>query len=227
MKVTYHGHSAISIETASGIKLLIDPFISGNQLSDLIVEKVEVDYIFVTHGHNDHLGDTIDIAKNCDSIVIACPEIIHFVEKNGVKKTHGMNIGGSFDFPFGKVKMVYAQHSSGYESGSELLYMGNPSGFVLTIEDKRIYHAGDTAYFSDLSLVSDEQPIDIAFLPIGDNFTMGPFDAAKAANLIKPELVVPIHYNTFPVIEQNPNDFTTRLLETKGQVMNVGDSITV
>lgn len=227
MKVTYHGHSTISIETEKKEKLLIDPFITGNELSDLVVGEVKTDYILITHGHNDHIGDMVEIAKNNDAMVIACPEIIHFAEKKGVKKTHGMNLGGGFDFPFGRVKMVFAQHSSGYETTEEMEYMGNPAGFVLSIEGKHIYHAGDTAYFSDLSLIKEDFDIDVAFLPIGDNFTMGPKDASKAARAIDATLNVPIHYNTFPIIQQNPNDFVNLLDENKGLVMKVSDTIEI
>lgn len=227
MKVTYHGHSTISIETEKKEKLLIDPFITGNELSDLVVGEVKTDYILITHGHNDHIGDMVEIAKNNDAMVIACPEIIHFAEKKGVKKTHGMNLGGGFDFPFGRVKMVFAQHSSGYETTEEMEYMGNPAGFVLSIEGKHIYHAGDTAYFSDLSLIKEDFDIDVAFLPIGDNFTMGPKDASKAARVIDATLNVPIHYNTFPIIQQNPNDFVNLLDENKGLVMKVSDTIEI
>ncbi|MEG2254420.1 MAG: metal-dependent hydrolase [Vagococcus sp.] len=227
MKVSYHGHSVVVIETNSGTKLIIDPFISGNQLCDLRVEDVSVDYILVTHGHNDHLGDTIEIAKANNATVIACPEIVHYAEKNGVKKTHGMNIGGSFTFPFGTVKMIYAQHSSGFELGEEMIYMGNPAGFVLSIEGKHIYHAGDTALFSDMSLIKEEIDIDLAFLPIGDNFTMGPKDAAKASFFIQPKLSVPIHYNTFPVIKQHPEDFIELLKKDRGLIMATGDSLTL
>ena len=227
MKITYHGHSVVAIETKSGIKILIDPFIKGNPLCDVQVDEVEADYILVTHGHNDHLGDAVEIAKRCGSTIISCPEIIHFVEQYGVKKTHGMNIGGSFEFPFGKVKMVYAQHSSGYELEETTLYMGNPAGFVLSIEDKHLYHAGDTAYFSDMSLISEDFDLDIAFLPIGDNFTMGIKDAVKASKLLKAHLNIPIHFNTFQVINQNPKEFVELLENDTGKVMSVGSSFEI
>ena len=227
MKLEYHGHSCIIIETTDGSRLLIDPFVTGNPLNDLDVEKIKVDYILVTHGHNDHLGDTVAIAKSNDAIVVACPEITGYVERQGVKRTHGMNIGGSFNFPFGLVKMVYAQHSSAFDVEDGSIYMGNPSGFVITSGEKTVYHAGDTAYFSDMSLIKEDFKVDVAFLPIGDNFTMGIKDAVKATKAIGAKINVPIHYNTFPVIKQNPLDFVNLLQEQSGKVMAVGESLDI
>lgn len=227
MEITYHGHSVISVITNDGTRILFDPFITGNSLTDLKARDVKADYLLITHGHNDHIGDMISIAKKNDATIIAIPEIVHLATKNGVEKTHAMNIGGSFEFPFGRVKMVFAQHSSGYELGKEMLYMGEPAGFVLEIEGKTIYHAGDTAYFSDMALLSEDFEIDVAFLPIGDNFTMGLKDAVKASRTIQAKKVVPIHYNTFPVIKQNPNEFVALLPEGIGQVMTVGETLTV
>lgn len=225
MKISYHGHSVVLIESADGTRIIIDPFITGNSLTDLVAEDVSVDYILITHGHNDHVGDMIEIGKRCGATIVAVPEITHFAEKQGIKNTHGMNIGGAYEFPFGRVKMVFAQHSSGYELGDEMLYMGEPAGFVLTIDGKTIYHAGDTAYFSDLGLVKEEAIIDVAFLPIGDNFTMGPKDAVKASARIGAKRVVPIHYNTFPVIQQNGEAFVTELPESIGLLMAAGDEL--
>lgn len=227
MKLMYHGHSAVSIETKKGYKLLIDPFVTGNKLTDLKVSDVKADFILITHGHQDHVGDMVAIAKSNNATVIACPEITHFAEVNGIEKTHGMNIGGSFDFPFGKVKMVFAQHSSGYADGNQMLYMGEPSGFVLSIDDKNIYHAGDTAYFSDLSLIKEDFEIDVALLPIGDNFTMGIKDAVKAAKSIGAKKSIPIHFDTFPVIKQNPTEFVSLLPENSGQVLAVGENLDI
>lgn len=225
MKITYHGHSILSIVMKDGQKLLFDPFITGNSLTDLIADEVKTDWILVTHGHSDHIGDMIPIAKRNDATVISIVEICNFAEKNGVQKTHGMNIGGKFDFPFGQVKMVQAYHSSGYEVNGQMLYMGEPAGFILQAEGKTIYHAGDTAYFGDMAFLGETFEIDLAFLPIGDNFTMGPSDAAIAAKRLKAKHVVPIHYNTFPVIKQDPEAFVQLLPENVGTLMAVGETI--
>ncbi|MDT2758592.1 metal-dependent hydrolase [Enterococcus xiangfangensis] len=225
MKITYHGHSVLSIVMKDGQKLLFDPFITGNSLTDLIADEVKTDWILVTHGHSDHIGDMIPIAKRNDATVISIVEICNFAEKNGVQKTHGMNIGGKFDFPFGRVKMVQAYHSSGYEVNGQMLYMGEPAGFILQAEGKTIYHAGDTAYFGDMAFLGETFEIDLAFLPIGDNFTMGPSDAAVAAKKLKAKHVVPIHYNTFPVIKQDPEAFVQLLPENVGTIMAVGETI--
>lgn len=222
MKISYHGHAVVKIET-NGKTILIDPFLTGNPLTDLSVETESPDYIILTHGHADHVGDTVELAKKKDALVIAMVELADFLSTKGVR-THGMNIGGSFKFEFGKVKLTQAFHSTGYMEGENIVYLGMPAGILLTIEEKIIYHAGDTGLFSDMKLIGDRHQPDIAFLPIGDNFTMGPDDAAYAAQLLRAKMVVPIHYNTFPVIEQDPHSFVKLLDEGIGKVMDPGDS---
>ncbi len=224
MKITYHGHSIVKIET-NGKTILIDPFITGNPLTDLSVETESPDYILLTHGHNDHVGDTVELAKKKDALVVAMVELADYLSWQGVK-THGMNIGGSFEFPFGKVKFTQAFHSTGLVTGEQnIIYLGMPAGLLLEIEGKTIYHAGDTALFSDMKLLGERHSIDIAFLPIGDNFTMGPEDVAYAAMLLNAKTVVPIHYNTFPVIKQDPHKFVTLLEQGNGKVLEVGEAI--
>jgi L-ascorbate metabolism protein UlaG (beta-lactamase superfamily) len=224
MKISYHGHAVVKVET-NGKTLLFDPFINGNSLTDLKVEDENPDYILLTHGHNDHIGDTLEIAKRSGALVIASPEIESYFSWKGLK-THGMNIGGSYEFDFGKVKFTQAYHSTGYETeDQQIIYLGMPMGILVTIEGKTIYHAGDTGLFSDMRLIGERNQIDVAFLPIGDNYTMGPEDAAYAAELLGAKTVVPIHYNTFPVIEQDPHKFVESLPNGQGRVLFPGESI--
>lgn len=224
MKVTYHGHSVVKIETA-GKTILIDPFINGNGLTDLQVADQKPDVIILSHGHNDHVGDTVEIAKANDSLIIAADELCTFLSWQGLK-THPLHIGGSAQFDFGKVKLTQAFHGSSYTTAdNQIVYTGMPAGILLIIEGTTIYHAGDTALFSDMKLIGERHPIDIAFLPIGDNFTMGPEDAATAVEFLKPKTVVPIHYNTFPYIKQNPQDFVDLVHSAEVKVLSAGDEV--
>ncbi|MCM3054213.1 metal-dependent hydrolase [Caldibacillus thermoamylovorans] len=224
MKVSYHGHSVVKIVT-DGKEILIDPFITGNGNTDLKVENESPDFILLTHGHGDHVGDTVQLAKKKDALVIAMVELANYLSWQGVK-THGMNIGGSYEFEFGKVKFTQAFHSTGVETWEQtIIYTGMPAGLLITIEGKTIYHAGDTSLFFDMKLIGERHPIDLAFLPIGDNFTMGPEDAAYAAKLLHAKTVVPIHYNTFPVIKQDPGRFINLLEDGNGKVLQPGETI--
>jgi Metallo-beta-lactamase superfamily. len=224
MKVSFHGHAVVKVETGGKV-ILIDPFITGNPLTDLNVEEEAPDYILVTHGHGDHLGDTVELAKKKDALVICMNELAVYLGWQGLI-THGMNIGGSYSFDFGTVKLTPAFHSTGLETGQDSFhYFGMPAGVLLTVEGKTIYHAGDTALFSDMKLIGERHPIDLAFLPIGDNFTMGPEDAAYAAVLLKAKQVVPIHYNTFPVIRQDPERFIELCPPGRGRILHPGDAV--
>ncbi|WP_394188416.1 metal-dependent hydrolase [Paenisporosarcina quisquiliarum] len=222
MYVSFHGHSVVKIKTGD-FTILIDPFISGNGLTDLIAENEKPNVILLTHGHNDHVGDTVAIAKANDSLVIAPFELAEYLEWQGVR-THGMHIGGAYQFEFGKVKLTQAFHGSSYVTEkNEIIYTGMPAGILFSAEGKTIYHAGDTALFGDMKLIGERHPIDLAFLPIGDNFTMGIEDAAYAVELLNPQAVVPIHYNTFPPIKQDPNDFKELVKHSNVHIWEAGD----
>lgn len=223
MKISWHGHSCVIIETNNNDKIIIDPFIRDNPLSDLDSETLNVDYILLTHAHNDHVGDTFDLAKRNDALVIAPVELADFLKNKGLK-THGMNIGGQYQFSFGTLKLFPAFHSSNLTWNDESFNLGNPSSMLISFDDVTVYHAGDTALYSDMSLIG---PVDLAFLPIGDNFTMGIDDAVKAATFLQAKNAVPTHYNTFPIIEQDPLKFINKLKKTHGILPNIGESIII
>ncbi|MBV7506095.1 metal-dependent hydrolase [Bacillus sp. sid0103] len=226
MKISYHGHSVVQI-LSNGKRILIDPFINGNQLTDLKVDEIRPDVIILSHGHNDHVGDTVELAKKNNALVVANHELSTYLSWQGVN-THGMHIGGAHQFEFGKVKLTQAFHGSSYTTeNNEIIYCGMPAGILFMNEDKTIYHAGDTALFSDMKLIGERHPIDVAFLPIGDNFTMGPEDAAYAAKLLKAKTVVPIHFNTFPPIKQDPFKFIDMLEDKNGRVLQPGEAIEI
>lgn len=225
MNLSWHGQSCVKIVTTHQQTILIDPLISGNPYSDLDAETVAADVIILTHAHNDHVGDTAAIAHRTGALIIANFELAGYFAKRGYQ-THGMQPGGQFTFPFGTLKLTPAIHSSSYEDEHGQVHsLGIAAGLILTIDDKVIYHAGDTALFTDMTLIGQQHAIDLAFLPIGDNFTMGPADAAIAASWLKAKKVVPIHYNTFPMIEQNPQDFFKRLPEEQGLPVAIGETI--
>lgn len=223
MEISYHGHSVVRVKTATHT-ILIDPFITGNELCDLDPNEVEADVILLTHGHNDHVGDTVEIAKRTGALVVALNELAVYLASKGIE-THPMNIGGAYDFDFGRVKYTQAFHGSSYEEeDGTFIYTGMPGGILLTVEGKTLYHLGDTALFSDLKMIGELNNIDVAFIPIGDNFTMGPDDALIAADWVNAKIVVPVHYNTFPIIKQDPDAFAEKVRTGEGRALKVGES---
>ena len=223
IKITWYSHACFLIDTGSG-KLLTDPFLTGNPLAPIQPEDINPDYILVSHGHGDHVGDTIPIAKRTGATVISNFEIQNWLVAQGIENSHPQHIGGGFDYPWGRVKLTTALHGSALPDGS---YGGNPCGFLFYIQGKKIYHACDTGLFYDMKLIGEEG-IDLAILPIGDNFTMGPDDALRAVKLIEPDQVVPIHYDTFDIIRQDPNDWANKVRDetnTTVLVMKPGDSL--
>jgi len=210
VRLIYHGHACFSIEGA-GKTIWLDPFVTDNPLADIDLDDIkEADYILVSHGHGDHLGDAIAIAQQTGAMIISNHEIAVYCQERGVQ-AHGLHIGGGYQFPFGRVKMTIAHHGSSFPNGG---YAGNPGGFLFDVEDRRIYFAADTALFYDMKLLGEERTIDVALLPIGDNYTMGPDDALRAVQLLTPSLVIPMHYNTFDVIQQDPYAFAQRVKDS-------------
>lgn len=222
MELTYLGHAAVRLRTADH-EVLIDPFLSGNPNATVGREDVDPSHVILTHAHFDHLGDTVAIAGRTGATVISSPEIVGRLEGEGATGS-GMNVGGSAAFPFGRVTFTPAWHSNSFPDGT---YGGMPMGVIVEIGGVRVYHAGDTALFSDMALVGRRR-IDVALLPIGDTFTMGPEDALEAVRMISPRVVVPIHYGTFPAIEQDAEAFA-RAVEAAGDVachpLRAGESL--
>jgi len=202
------GHSCVLLTDANR-SLIIDPFLSGSPTAPIKPETINVQYVLVTHGHGDHIGDAVKIAKRCDATIIANFELSMLCQRQGAQ-VHPMHIGGSHKFEFGRVKLTIAHHGGGYGDEANI-YTGPPVGFLVTIGGKIVYHPGDTGLFYDMKLIGEMNSIDLAFLPIGDNFTMGIDDAAKAVEFLKPRTVVPFHYGTFPVIEASPQDFVSKV----------------
>jgi L-ascorbate metabolism protein UlaG (beta-lactamase superfamily) len=198
MKVTYYGHSCFAALVANRT-LLFDPFITGNELAKGIdVKTIRADYILVSHAHDDHVGDAADIANRTGATVIANFELIEWFGRQGLKRTHPLNHGGGRSFDFGRVKFVNAVHSSSFPDGS---YGGNPGGFVIESAEGNFYHSGDTALTLDMKLIGESTKLDFAALCIGDNFTMGVADAIKAAEFVRCNEILGLHYNTFPPIQ--------------------------
>ncbi len=224
-KLTWYGHAALELETG-GYHILVDPYFTDNPTASTSADRVQADYILVSHGHGDHLGDAIAIARRTGATVISNSEISRWLRNQGIK-THAQHLGGGFKHPFGYLKLTLALHGSSLPDQS---YGGNPAGFLLTTPDgKKIYMACDTGLFGDMRLIGEEG-IDLAVLPIGDNYTMGPDDALRAVKLLQPKQVLPIHYNTFDVIVQDVDAWAERVRKETGARVHVlvpGDHITL
>ena len=224
-EITWFGHASLGLKT-SGVNLVVDPFFSQNPGSTGNADTIDADYILVTHGHGDHVGDTVQIAHRTGATVIANAEICSWLQKKGVK-VHGQHIGGGFNHPFGYLKLTMALHGSLLPDGSD---GGNPAGFLLTTnQGEKIYMAGDTGLFGDMALIGDEG-LTLAVIPIGDNYTMGPVDALRAVKLLRPQHVIPIHYNTFGLINQDADAWAARVqaeTDAEAHVLQPGQSLTL
>ena len=223
MKLTYYGHSCFGV-SVEGADLLFDPFITPNpKAASIDVGKVPADYILISHGHFDHVADAVDIAKRTGATVIANFEIAEWFNKQGVDKTHAMNLGGAKQFPFGRVKMTPALHSSVLPDGT---YGGNPGGFLVKTNGGNFYYSGDTALTRDMKLIAEKASLKFAVLCIGDNFTMGPADAARAASFVEVTEVVGVHYDTFPPIEIDHADAVREFADRAARLhlLEIGES---
>ncbi len=225
MKLTYYGHSCFDV-LVDGTTLLFDPFITPNPKAAAIdVAKISADYILISHGHFDHVADAVDIAKRTGATIITNFEIAEWLGKQGVTNLHPMNIGGAHEFPFGRVKMTIAVHSSALPDGT---YGGNPGGFLVESKEGHFYYSGDTALTRDMKIVGESASLKFAVLCIGDNFTMGPEDAARAAQFVEATEVVGVHYDTFPAIEIDHHE-AIREFSDRGSELRlpqIGESVT-
>jgi L-ascorbate metabolism protein UlaG (beta-lactamase superfamily) len=210
-----------------GYKLLVDPYFADNPVASITADQAEADFILISHGHGDHTGDALQIAKRTGATLISNFEIVNWFEEKGVKKVHPQHLGGGFKYPFGYLKLTLALHGSAMPDGS---YGGNPAGFLLTTNDgKKIYLACDTGLFGDMRLIGEEG-IDLAVLPIGDNFTMGQKDALRAVKLIQPKHVIPVHFDTWELIVQDPEEWAKAVqaeTDTKVHVLKPGQTFSL
>jgi L-ascorbate metabolism protein UlaG (beta-lactamase superfamily) len=212
MKITWLGHSLFELQFASGEVLITDPWIRENPAYPKNYKIKRVDAIAISHGHSDHTDDVIPLATEFEPKVVAIYEVASHFAKKGVKNTVGINKGGTFNLGFAKLTMTHAIHSAAIKDGDQILYGGEAAGYVITgNDDRRMYFAGDTDVFSDMSLIAEMYQPELAFLPIGDHFTMGPHEAAHAARLLKVKTVIPMHFGTFPVLTGRPEDLAAKL----------------
>lgn len=226
MQLTYYGHACFAVKTG-GVNLLFDPFISPNELAKGIdVNKIDCDYVLISHGHEDHLADAEAILKRTKATVISNYEIVMWYVGKGIEKYHPMNFGGTWSFDFGKVKFVKAEHSSVMPDGT---YGGNPGGFIVKTNKGNFYYAGDTSLHYDMKLIGEYEKIDFAVLPIGENFTMGIDDAIRASEFIKCNKIVGVHYDTFPYIKINKEEAVKKFAAAGKELilLAIGETITI
>ncbi|AWB44473.1 metal-dependent hydrolase [Paenibacillus sp. CAA11] len=225
MQLTYLGHSTVYIDTGK-YKLIIDPFLTGNPSAERQADSIEADFILLTHGHSDHIGDAEAIARKNNAPIIAMVELADYYAAKGLE-TVGMNLGGSKQFPFGRVEFTPALHSTSIVENGTNVYLGVAAGILIDLDGTVVYHAGDTALFSDMKLIGRRKGVDLAILPIGDFYTMGPEDALLAAEWIGAKHVLPVHYNTFPPIGQDGAAFVRELAKSgiTGHELKPGESL--
>jgi L-ascorbate metabolism protein UlaG (beta-lactamase superfamily) len=209
-RLVWHGHSTFTLEADGGQRIMFDPFLDDNPGSDISVADVQrLDYILCSHGHFDHFADAVKLAKQTGAMIVGTFELVAFAQSKGVQRGHGMNVGGGHQFDFGYVKLTPAMHSGTIDGDDEGRYTSVAHGFWIDMNGKRLYNAGDTALLMDMQLLQGR--VDVAMLPIGDNFTMGPEDAARAVEFIRPRVVIPMHYDTWPPIAQDTEAFRAQV----------------
>ena len=231
LKITWLGHATFIIETPQGKRLLIDPFLTGNpSCPDDMKDPGPLDAILITHGHADHTSDAVDVAKKTGATIVAIPEIAGWLSSKGVDNdVVDLNKGGSGEVAGCRVHMTHALHSSSIDEGGQTLYAGDPAGYVIELQDGySIYHAGDTAVFSDMALIGKLLKPDVALLPIGDHYTMGPRSAAEAIRLLGVKTVIPMHWGTFPLLTGTPEDLRKEASDVDGlEVLDLDPGSTV
>ena len=215
LKFNFYGHACFQLDDGK-YKIVFDPFLTGNPKATIKPDDVKADYVFITHAHGDHIGDAYDILMNNKATAVGIPEVMDYVGDE-IKKI-GMNLGGTIKLPFGFARMVPAMHSSGVVGGIAC-------GFVVNIDGKNIYFAGDTCLFSDMKLIGERDAIDYAILPIGGHFTMDPIDAAKAVEFLGAKNAIPVHYDTWQPIEQSSEEFKNLVKDAQVYIVKPGESL--